>query len=176
MLVFLCRYNTFVVQTAASNTPEIQFIKTVAQPGQTLAGGFTLHFKGHGTFIIPHDASSLLMKQIIEGNLNLSPPQNSPVDMNRLTGVAGVGLVNVSRSLQDDEEGYTWLVTFTTAVGNIPQMTSTSFLQGLQAAVSTGTTRDGNEIEGSFQLEFQGMSTVAIAAYETAAGFTNKLL
>lgn len=171
------RVTPFVITTSAQDTREIQVISTSAQAGQTLSGGFQLLWKGYSTPLIPHDCSSQLLKQIIEENLNMVPPKNAPIFPDRFRdGIAGVGLVNVSRSIQSDEEGHTWSVTFTTSIGNIEEMRFINYLQGLTASMSLITQQDGNELRGSFKLGFQGAVTEPILAYETAAGLKSKLL
>lgn len=173
------RINPFVIRTFADYVQEIQIIKTTALQGQTLSGGFTLQYKGYSTPIIPHDCSALLMKKIIEENLNLVTPQSSNIYSNRNLNsgarLAGVGLVNVTRPYFDDQEGYTWKITYTTAVGDVPQITAKSFLKGIQASISVDTERQANEILGHFQLEFQGVLSAPIAAAETATGLENIL-
>lgn len=52
---------------------------------------------------------------------------------------------------------YNWSVTFDTRPGDVPEMTSTSTMvtnDGTGAALSVGTARDGNEIDGGFGLSF----------------------
>lgn len=171
------RVSPFVVTTSAPDFKEIQVIRTFAQPGQTLAGGFQLTFKKYITPILPHDCSSELMKSIIESNLNLVQPTNKIVLPNRFKdGIAGAGEVTVSRSTQTDEEGYTWSITFSTAIGNIEQMKFTNYLQGLKAGMTLDTLQNGTEILGTFTLGYQGAVTAPILAAETAAGFKAKLL
>jgi len=173
------RTNSFIVRTFAQYVQEIQVITTFARDGQTLSGGFTLQYKGYTTPFIPHDATPKLLKRLVEENLNLVPPSNDVVytnrDLSTGAGQAGIGLVNVTRSAQDEQEGYTWKITYTTAVGNIDQITSTSFLRGLDAGMNVSTEREGNEIGGTFELEFQGVRTAPIAAAESAEGLANIL-
>jgi hypothetical protein len=116
----------------------------------------------------------------MEESLNLVPPSNSVVFPDRVVeangkGRAGVGLVNVTRSAPDPQEGFTWNITYTTAIGNIDQVTVKSYLLGLQATIAVATTVQGNEIGGTFQLEFQGMRTRPIHAAESAQGLAQKL-
>ena len=171
------RVTPFVVTTSAIDYKEIQVIRTFAQPGQTLAGGFALSFKKYVTPIIPHDCSSQLMKSILEDNLNLVQPANRRVLPDRYRdGIAGIGEVTVSRSTQSDEEGYTWSITFSTAIGNIDQMGHINYLQGLKAGMTLTTLQNGTEILGTFQLSYQGVVTQPILAAETAAGLKAKLL
>ncbi len=161
----------FVIKTTAAHIPEIQTITTLAAKGQTLAGGFVLKFKQYSTTIIPHDCSPLLMKQIIEDNLNIiNPSAGVSVSRTDLTGApAGVGIVNVSRSISDATEGYTWTITFTTAIGNIEQLQVKSYLIAAGAQAYTRTIQDGNEIGGTFSLSFQGYTSSPIPAAATAA-------
>lgn len=149
---------SFII-TSASHIPEIQSITTLATPGQTLSGGFVLMFKNYSTTIIPHDASAQLLKKIIEDNLNMINPDaqvKSPINRQKSRTFAGIGLVNVTRSASDPQEGYTWNITFTTAIGNIEQIRVKSFLFSNGATAFTRTIRDGNEIGGTFTLNFQG--------------------
>ena len=70
------------------------------------------------------------MKEIIENNLNLIPPNNAPVNADRVHGsVSGVGEVSVSRGLQDSQEGFTWSITFNTHIGDMEQISFTNYLQ-----------------------------------------------
>ena len=167
------RINPLVIKTSATYVQEIQVVVTTASTGQTLAGGFRLAFKGYSTPLIPHDASAATMKAMIEESLNLvSVPvlTNRELSENATAGFAGVGLVDVSRSLQDEQEGFTWKITFTTAIGNVAQLTATSQLLGFGANITTYTEREGNEIGGTFQLEFQGVRTAPIPAAVSATG------
>jgi hypothetical protein len=84
----------FVVTTSATVISEVQVITTSAQSGQTLSGGFILHFGAYSTTIIPFDASEAEMKEAIESNLNLASPENYPVLPVRVLeqeGAAGKG-------------------------------------------------------------------------------------
>eukprot|EP01034_Spumella_vulgaris_P021395 gene21395-27425_t len=165
------RVHAFMIETSALYFPEIQYITTTAQQGQTLSGGFVLGFQNYSTPIIPHDATPLQLKRVIEENLNAVSPANAPVYPDRADGLpAGVGIVTVTRSPQDGQEGYTWSITFNSAIGNIDQLTVKSFLFALQSKIVVGTTQDGNEITGTFRLKFQDSYTEPISADETAAG------
>lgn len=54
--------------------------------------------------------------------------------------------------------GHTYLVTFPTSMGNVPEMEV--FMSDLP--VSIMTLQHGNELEGSFRLEFMGELTADI--------------
>ena len=171
------RIHPFVMHLTTDDINEVQTITTAAQPGQTLTGGFKLFFGEYATPVIPFDATASELKRIIEDNLNLVRPIDLPVQPDRRTsGRAGVGLVNVTRSRPTEEQGYTWTVVFTSAIGNIAQMTAQSYLQGLQAEVWTDTLVNGNEIGGTFTLSFQGHRSESISARESAEGLRQKLV
>ncbi|CAM9248295.1 unnamed protein product, partial [Ectocarpus fasciculatus] len=171
------RIHPFVVQTAAADIDEVQTVTTEAQDGQTLAGGFKLHFGGYSTPVIPHDATAADMKHIIEDNLNIFNPADFPITSDRYKGgIAGVGVVNVTRSSQDSQEGYTWSITFTSAIGNIEQLRVTNFLQGLKSNVYTRTIVDGNELGGTFCVHFQDFVSAPIRHNATAEELQKILL
>eukprot|EP00981_Chlorochromonas_danica_P011120 scaffold3756_cov180-Ochromonas_danica.AAC.12 len=172
------RINPFIIRTGGSHIPEIQSVTTSAKAGQTLSGGFILHFKNYSTPLISHDASSLSVQRVIEDNLNLINPDSSTIFLDRDGRPAGVGFVSVTRSGADPQEGYTWNITFTSAIGNIEQIRATSWLwaDGAETNIIVRTLRDGNELGGSFQLEFQGYKTKPILSSETAASLRKKLL
>jgi hypothetical protein len=179
------RVHPFVITTTADDIDEIQVITTSAQKGQTLGGGFRLFFGNYSTAVIPHDVGAVELKDILEENLNNYAPKDSPVAPDRyLDGPAGIGKVTVSRRLTDDQEGFTWKVTFNTAIGNVEQLRFENYLTSLQTTLTIHTERDGNEIEGNFTLTFRSSSkpdakvqqTVPVGLYETVPGLKKKLL
>lgn len=167
----------FVLTTSALDVNEVQTITTSAQSGQSLHGYFKLRYGSYMTPSIPHDTTASQLKVIMEDSLNLERPQDAPVRPNRFkSGISGIGLVNVTRSPATDVGGYTWTVTFVTAVGNIRQLKPTSYLEGLKANVAVDTIVNGNEIGGTFTLSFHGRVTEPISYYESAKGLESKLL
>ena len=171
------RLNAFTLITSAKYIQEVQSIRTTATLGQSLAGGFVVRYKNYSTTIIPNDASTQLIKSILEQNLNLINPTNSGITQNRAdTLPAGIGVVRVTRSTPDSTGGYVWNITFTTAIGNVDQMTVESHLKGIGASVTIQTIVQGNEINGTFLLNFQGYSTLPISSKATALEFQNVLL
>ena len=68
------------------------------------------------------------MKSIIEGDLNPVPlaDLSRQVRLPGLNGeggfLAGCGGVDVARSQVDPQGGYSWTVTFTSAIGDVPQL------------------------------------------------------
>jgi len=171
------RIHGVVITTSAPHIPEVQLVTTFAQAGQTLAGGFLLSYGDYTTPLIRHDASADELKAIIESNLNIVPPGVgvSPTRTDPSV-VAGIGTVTVSRSDPDNQEGFQWLITFSSAMGNTQTLGITSYLQGLQAGITIETAVPGNEIGGTFELHFEGATTAPISFYESAAGLKAKLL
>ena len=166
-----------VITTSAPHIPEVQVVTTTALVGQTLAGGFLLSFGQYTTPLIPHDATGATMKKMLEDNLNIVPPNAGIAAAREISdSIAGIGLVDVTRSTQDSQEGFQWFITFSGAIGNIQQLEPTTFLQGLDANVTVDTLVEGNEIGGSFKLTFEGSETEPIDSYETATGLKAKLL
>lgn len=171
------RNHPFVIRTYADDIDEIQTVTTTAQEGQTLEGGFKLHYGQYSTPVIPCDASAGAVKRIIEDNLNLMNPGVFPISSKRYENEnAGVGLVNVTRSNRDNNGGYVWTITFKTVIGNIQQLRVTNFLQALKANVVVRTIRDGNELGGSFKISFMNQITRPIPHNATASTVKDALL
>ena len=94
--------------------------------------------------MIPAYSTAEELKQIIEKNLNMFTPDDIPVYPIR-NGIArsGIGKVDVSRNYTGDDGQTSWLITFSTYVGNAEQLRVTSYLQGLKADVRVDTLRNG---------------------------------
>ncbi|GBG29577.1 Hypothetical Protein FCC1311_057982 [Hondaea fermentalgiana] len=135
------RVYLFTIETSATRVKEVQTVRTWAATGQTLAGSFRLRFRNGRTHSIPHDASPALFKARLE----------------RATET--VGHVSVHRSARDAEGGYTWSVTFDTAVGNLPELEVENELLGIGADIEANTPQQANELGGTFALEFLGTQT-----------------
>jgi hypothetical protein len=171
------RFYPFVITTSAGVIPEVQFIRTKVRNGQTLAGGFVLSFGPYSTPVIAHDVSALELEDIIESNLNAFNPRDGEVLINRPHGVrAGVGRVNVIRSLPDDNGAYQWNISFITAIGNVEQLSVLSYLEGLEAEVVTGTIQEGNEIGGYFTITFNNQTSTLLPSTSTADELKRRLL
>ena len=169
-------YYAFVLETSASYIPEIQSITTSVKNGETIHGGFYLHYLSYSTPLIPYDVSANALKYIIEANLNLNNPNDFPVTSSRIGRRAGVGIVDVTRSPASGNLGYEWRITFTTAIGNIPLLNFTNYLQGIDAEVNVTTIRDGNELGGYLRIQFNNVSTPAIYTTDDAVTMKAKLL
>ena len=88
-----------MIRTEADEIREVHRIRSWAQPGQTIGGGFVIHFQDYSTKVLPHDISANDMKKALENNLNmytLSDGNNRPERKSGRT--AGIGVVNVTRS------------------------------------------------------------------------------
>lgn len=171
------RVHPFVIRTEAEVIREVHRIRSWAQPGQTIGGGFVIHFQNYSTKVLPHDISANDMKTALENNLNmntLADGNNRPE--RKLGRVAGIGVVNVTRTRYNAQEGFEWIIIYTTAIGNIDLIRVTNYLTGLHSNITTETVVDGNELEGTFRLKFMDEYTEDILAYESAAGMKKKLL
>jgi hypothetical protein len=135
------RVYLLTVSTHAEHVKEVQTVTTSAQSGQTLSGGFYLHFKGDTTHLIPHDASPEAMKFRIESSLREA------------------GKVEVTCSLPDSQKGRTWTITFLTAIGDVPLLEVTTELFGLKASVVSNTVVDATQLGGNFTVSMFGETT-----------------
>ena len=100
----------------------------------------------------------------------LLPYDVSAVDMqNELQLLSGVGNVSVTRTDADNVGGYTWVVTYLTAVGNQSALTFTNLLTGSGSMVQGAIVQEGNALGGSYILKFQELLTVAIPFTASAA-------
>ena len=136
--------------TSMGNVPEMEVFMsdlpisiTTLQQGNELEGSFRLEFRGELTADIPFDASSSEMQSHLES-------------------LDTIGAVSISRSMADEQNGFTWEVEFLSDSngGNLPSMevhgdglrTSNS-VGGAKVEISTG--RDGSYISGSYTLLFR---------------------
>jgi hypothetical protein len=130
------------LSTFGSHIPEIQEIETSCTPGQKIQGHFQLSYgydSSRKTQLIPFDATADDVKRYLE------------------TAFKKIGSLHVERVNGGNEfaqVGRKWIVTFLSAVGNVPQLKATSRLTGLGSKVETRTIREGNEISGTFTLKF----------------------
>ncbi|GMF17015.1 unnamed protein product [Phytophthora lilii] len=141
------------LSTWGKHVPEIQEIETSAASGQKLQGHFILRYPSTkstqlSTETIAYDASALDVRRRLE------------------TAFPDIGELNVERDdtlEQVPEIGRLWRVTFLSAVGNVPQLQAQSFLSGLESQVVTRTIVNGNELSGSFRLNFLESTTRSLA-------------
>lgn len=149
------------LSTTATHVPEIQEIETSAAPGQKIQGHFIIYYKDWQTQPIPYNAHSYEVQKYLE------------------TAFHDIGSLHVERDdtlEQVPEIGRLWRVTFTTAVGNVPQLRASSLLTGLASQVVTRTVRDGNQLSGTFQLSFNALTTRPLPHNITAQDLREALL
>lgn len=127
--------------TFAADVDEVQTVRTFADTGQTLRGGFQLSYRGDVTHVIAHDAEPGEVKRAIESSLYWA------------------GTVTVTRSARTFEGGYTWTVVFNTAVGDIEQLQVADRLTGIGHGAVTDTAVHGNTIGGSYRLAVRWNAT-----------------
>jgi hypothetical protein len=144
-----------VVRTSGTDISEVQAI-TVSPPygDNTIesAYGFavsintihvdggSLQYSGQISANAVADGSRTSLAQILE---NMSNVQERPT---------------VTRSEMNPDGGHTYLVTFPASMGNVPEMEV--FMSDLPISITT--VQEGNELEGSFRLEFMGELTADI--------------
>ncbi|ETV93244.1 hypothetical protein, variant [Aphanomyces invadans] len=136
------RVYTHTVQTSGALEPTVMEIQTSVAAGQTMRGTFTLSNGANVTARIRYDASAEEMQAQLE------------------LGLGGVGRVQVTRAGQEVASvGRIWRVSFLTAVGNVPLLTPTSYLTGLDSTVQTRLVAVGNQLSGVFRLRFLGQTS-----------------
>ncbi|KAF0684433.1 Aste57867_23574 [Aphanomyces stellatus] len=151
------RVYVHTVTTSGFLQPTIQEIQTSVASGQTLRGYFTLASPIAVTGRIPFDASSDQLKAMLEVGL-------------------GIGTVNVQRMGQDVANvGRIWRVTFLTALGNVPLLTPTTYLTGLQSTVQTRIIAAGNQLSGTFRLAFLNKLTPPLSFNISASDLQGQL-
>ena len=143
-----------VVKTSATAKAEVQAI-TISPPHgdhtvdsaygfaisiDTINVGGSLQYSGQISSNAAADGSRSSIAQILENMSNVH------------------GRPTVERSEMNPDGGHTYLVTFPTSMGNVPEMEV--FMSDLP--VSIKTLQHGNELEGSFRLEFMGELTADI--------------
>jgi hypothetical protein len=125
--------------------------------GNQLGGYFTLTYNGQTTAGIQHDASADDVKT-------------------RLTSLDHIQDLVVTRTTNpDDEGGYSWTVQFTTNLGDLGPITSTSSLTGTGALITILEKQKGNWIGGTFTLSYLGKTTHPIKYDATATEFSTEL-
>ncbi len=142
------------IQTSATPQPEIQEI-TVSPPSgdstvdsaysfalalDTIAVGGSLQYSGQISANAAADGSRSSFAEILENMSNMK------------------GRPTVERSAINPDGGHTYTVTFPTSMGNAPEFEV--FMSDLPISITT--LQEGNELEGSFRLEFMGELTADI--------------
>ena len=170
------RVYLFTIQTSAPVVHEVMYLKTSADIGQTLSGGFRLHFNKFSTPFLPHDISAGALKAKMENSLN--PSRLKTVD--RSDTPVGIGVVEVTRERFGTSGGFHWSITFTSAVGTLSKdsgrISVTSELVSKGARATIETVKYGNSIGGAFALQFLGNTTRQIPHDVSASDLKDVLL
>jgi hypothetical protein len=148
-----------VVTTAAAARAEVQTITTSAAPGETLGGTFTLELDTTSS------GGSKQRSGVIAFNAEPIDYRASVAEILRaMSNIGAAGVQDVTVVGPDAQGGFTWRITFATAMGNVPDLKlSSNFLTGSGANVMLATTTQGNVITaGTFTLAFRGEATADI--------------
>jgi len=116
--------------------------------GNIIDGTFRLGFAGHTTEDIPYDASEYVLRT-------------------KLEALPNIGTVIVTRSGPNDQHGYVWTITFDSDMnaGNIvplvPDKTGLFVSSAGKDCKLVVTSKDGNELGGSFGVTYTTLSLVS---------------
>lgn len=151
------------VATTATQVNEVQSLTTRAAPGEVLGGVFTIELDTSQT---TSGGGSRQLSGVIGFNALASGDRSGVREILRaMSNVGPAGVTSVTRTGPDAQGGFTWLVTFAAAMGDVPALTlKSSFLTGAGATVLLATPVNGNVIApgGSFSLGFLGATTADI--------------
>jgi hypothetical protein len=79
-----------------------------------------------------------------------------------ISGIYGIGNVDVTRSEVDGQGGYTWFVTFIDDNGDVPLLHASNSLTGKGSNIAVTEVVKGNELGGSYSLIFGTESTAEL--------------
>lgn len=149
------------IETTAPIEDRVQTITVDANRGQTLAGGFKLHFNGYSTPFLRYDATALDVKEAIESSVNPTDLDfMDKIDRSSIASIRrGIGEVTVVRESVGTSGGSQWTVTYDSAVGIHGNLTATDLLEGKGSSIVIQTLSEGNTIAGTFSLSFLGDTT-----------------
>lgn len=134
--------------------------------GNIISGTFRLAFDGVSTKDIPYDASPLEMREALES-------------------LPAIETVEVEKSAADNQRGYTWSITYTGAMndGNVQplQPDNTGLDVSNRADAPNGAEVevrefDGNEVGGTFKLNYNGVTGATNIAFDADASELKKEL
>ena len=113
----------------------------------------------------------------IVGTSALMPFDVSAADMqSELSLLSSLGNVSVARTGPTSQGGYTWTVTYLTALGDQPPLTFANLLTGYGTRVQGATLLNGNFLNGTFKLGYNGVITPALPFNVTASALQTALL
>jgi len=192
---FLLSYNSSEIQlaTVLGRLPIIKSPFNVRTSSLDLQNGknWSLSYSGN-TGAVPNlicnveafwTAGVCDVEVVVSGNriggyfkINDSPALASDIDASglqtALENLNGIGLVNVTKSLDDGYGGYSWTIVFKTG-GRIPLLVlDGSGLTGVSASISIREVIAGNQVGGNFSLSFGGYST-SLIFYNTPAAVSD---
>ena len=148
-----------VVRTNAPDVDEVQTITTVADNEELLGGSFTVTFDTTSFGGGPHTSGPITHDAMAAAGEGL--PRTTMQEI--LEAMPNIGSVAVRREGPDLQGGYTWFITFLSEEKNVPEFSlGSNALTGTGADVQFGTATQGNQIGGSFTLDFDGAVTVAL--------------
>ena len=81
----------------------------------------------------------------------------------------------MTRTGPDYQGGYTWTVTWLTALGNQPPLTFANLLTGSGATINGTTVQNGNSLGGNYQLSYHGQLSAPIPFNVSASNMTQIL-
>eukprot|EP00501_MAST-03F_sp_TOSAG23-6_P002165 GSMAST32.ASY1.ANO1.2265.1 assembled CDS len=155
------------ITTSADDIDEVQIITTSADSGQNLGGTFTLTLSYCERSTIVYDAKTKESCTVLNKNESDAykwiskttqkiSHDSSALLVSKYLGDLSIisSKVRVGRNISDQQGGHVWRVTFVDAVGDVPQIQPTSYLTGIGAKIETDTYEEGNNIGGSFSIDF----------------------
>ena len=156
-----------IIQTSATPQAEVQSITVSPSYGDatidsaysfalsldTMKTGGSLQYSGQISANAAADGSRSSIAQILENMVNLH------------------GRPSVERHAMNPDGGHTYTVTFPISMGNVPQMEV--FMTDLPVTITT--LHEGNQLDGSFRLEYMGELTADIPYDASAAEMQSHL-
>ena len=93
------------IDIVAETVHAVHSIRSNANKGQRITGGFVLHFRNYSTPFIIHNVDPYELKRIMEDSLNPSKVNNLR-NINRENVIPGIGIVSVSRNIFEWKHKY----------------------------------------------------------------------
>merc|ERR1711871_1835472 len=158
---------TLVFKEAAGNVPQMVCGMNSVLQGVSASAACTHRTITEGNYIGGY---------FILGNSALLPANISASAMEtQLELLSGVGNVHVTRTGPDFQGGHTWLITWLSAIGDQPLLTSSNSLTGSGTNVIVTSVIDGNYLGGTFKLDYKGVVTAALPYDATATQIKTEL-
>ena len=142
-----CVTDNFHTNSVISDAP--CGVSTVSD-GNQLGGTFILSLGAEETSALAHSATASQVQTALQA-------------FNSIAAVA------VTRGAADTQLGYSWTISFTSNVGDVPLMESINSLTGTGANIAIEERHKGNYLGGSFKLGYGGYKTGSIQYNASAA-------